>query len=394
VTRNTLSMAIVALAAACGGEPVPKGSPARDRPTIASPAVARFAATDQTPGYFRDMYRLLAAQAIVDDDTAVARMLIELPNRVALPGELPPVPERTRNTLNGLLILSLRAVEATTETPRPCRQIGERLLGRTLGLDPARAAWNAAHTAGEQVELVQPGAKTLADEARWSITHAAFGAPANCSGSAGLTDGANWDPGEAEQVWIDERCAPDENVGGYCEADLWVEGDCTDVWVPEQCSGGYWVDYGRYDYRCYSEDDCEYVWVEDRRYVNGACAGGYYDERCNSGYWEYGLCYDGTFVPGYCIPGHIEYRFPGGTWTFSPATSTPTECSSVRPSQLAIAATAAFVLQDQAYDDLTPEWQSALDRLVESDKLLVPDETAFDAVLQILDAASNPTPTP
>ena len=134
------------------------------------------------------------------------------------------------------------------------------------------------------------------------------------------------------------------------------------------------------------------IWVAESTYVDGTCSGGYYDRQCSSGYWEYGLCYEGTFVPGTCIPGHYEYRFPGGTWSFEPLAAAPSECDAVRPSQLAIAATAAYVLKDKAYADLDSERQAALDRLIDSGRLSFPDEAAFDAVLQILDAVSTAPP--
>jgi len=122
-------------------------------------------------------------------------------------------------------------------------------------------------------------------------------------------------------------------------------------------------------------------------YVDGTCYGGYYEQDCSNGYWETGLCYDGTFVPGYCNAGYYEWRFPGGVWVWTSNITAPTECSEARPSQMAIAASAAMVLHAKARDDLEPSWQAALDRLLESGKLENPDEATFDAIEQILNEA-------
>ena len=48
------------------------------------------------------------------------------------------------------------------------------------------------------------------------------------------------------------------------------------------------------------------------------------------------------------------------------------------------AATGAGVIRDRAFDDLEPEWQSALDELDVLGLLGSPDEAAFDAIEQVL----------
>lgn len=386
MAKRTWVICCLSLAAACG---TAQDNADANRPDVVDPAAtARFDANCQTPGYFRDIYRLLSAQTLVDDETAVNRLRLELASRVADKGALPTLTQVSLDTLEGLLVLSLRSVEATATNPRPSRQIGERLLAKSLGLDPARVAWNQAHPDAEPVELLAAGAQSLAQEALWALTHAAQGAPAICT-EPPQAEAATWDPGDAEVVWVDQRCEPDRTEGGYCEPDQWYEGDCWDVWVPENCTGGGWEYTGHYEYQCYSAEECEYVWVEEQTYVGGSCTGGYYREECASGYWEYGLCYDGTFVPGYCIPGHYEYRFPGGTWSFESATEGPAECDLTRPAQRAIALASAHVLKDKGYATLDPLWQAALDRLLDSGRLEISDETSYDALVQILNGVAS-----
>jgi hypothetical protein len=373
--------------AACGGE---LGDPQndqhdRDRSGPSGTAEA-FDANQQTPGYFRDTYRLLEAQSTLDDETAAARLLIILPERLAERGALPPMQARELDTLDGLLILALRAVQATGDTPRASRRIGEELLLRTLELDPARVAWNRQHP-DHAVGTSLGGAATLAAEGASALRLPADGLPAPCQISSDT--GTTFDPGTPETVWVEEYCEPDRTVGGYCEPDVWIDGDCTEEWVPEQCTGGYWEDDGYYEYRCSSDGTCRYIWVSRQTYVDGTCSGGYWDEWCDSGYWEYGLCYDGTFVPGYCDPGHYEFRYPGGTWnTPINAPLSPPECSTSRPSQLAIAVSVTQVLHAKAAADLAPEWQAAVKSLVASGQLQAPNEVTFDAVHQILSGAA------
>jgi hypothetical protein len=349
------------------------------------PSVVQFDANMHTPGFFRDTYRMLGALAPLDDETAVHRMVVELQARTLVRGEIPDMLERDVDTIDGLVLLALRSMQATDDEPATARHLAERHLHMALALDPARIAWNDAHGASDQVETLPGGAATLAEAGLFAIRDAALGYPAVCSAAA--QTGTYWDPSEAEIAWVDEICEEDRWVGGYCEPDRWIEGDCIDVWMPEQCSGGgYWEDRGWYDYRCYSDDDCQYVWVEYWVYVDGNCTGGYYERQCNPGYWVYGLCYEGTFVPGYCTEGHYEWRCPGGVWTFEQYVTAPSGCEIVRPSQLAIAASAAYVLHAKARDDLESEWQVGLDELVESGKLQAPDESTLDAVEQILTA--------
>ena len=343
-----------------------------------------FTANDHAPGYFRNTYRLLDAQGLLDADTATSRLLLELASRVEAPGELPSMLDAERQTLDGLLILALRSVQATSNKSEVARVLGEELLRVSLGLDPARDAFNADHPE-TSVKTIDGGALALATAADWALREAAHGFPRICMNQAFSTD-TSWDPGDAEVAWVDEVCYPDQYVGEYCEQDRWIEGECLEDWVPEDCVDGYYRDDGYYEYYCYSEDDCRYIWRDRWVYVDGYCSGGYYDEWCESGYWELGICYDGTFVPGYCDPGHYEYRFPGGVWTFAQYATAPAECDAVRPGQYAIAVAAARVLHAKAYDFLEPEWQSALDVLLEEAPLDEPNEATLDAVQQIINA--------
>jgi hypothetical protein len=387
------AIVILVLITGCGDW---SGDPKRSeelKPGANNPSVVQFDANMHTPGFFRDTYRLLGALAPEDDATAVHRMTVELQARTLVRGETPDMPERDIDTLDGLVLLALRSMQAADDEPATGRHLAQRILAMALALDPARIAWNEAHGASEQVEVLPGGGRTLAEAGLFAVRDAARGYPAVCTAAA--QTGTYWDPENAEIVWVDEICEPDRWVGAYCEPDRWREGACIDVWVPEQCSGsGYWEDRGWYDYYCYSDDDCRYEWVEYWVYVDGDCSGGYYEQQCNAGYWEYGLCYDGTFVPGYCIEGHYEWRCPGGVWTFEQYLTAPSGCEIVRPSQLAISASAAYVLHAKGRDDLFTEWQVALDELIESDRLQAPDESTLDAVIQILEGALQPPPAP
>ncbi len=390
MSEKAIAIPLLALLAACGEWTAGAASKRSAELKPAAPAVARFDANMHTPGFFRDTYRLLGALAPLDDATAVHRMTVELQARILARGEIPDLSARDVDSLDGLVILALRSVQATASEPATARYLGERLVSTVLALDPARVAWNDAHE--QPVEIVEGGARLLANAGLFAIRGAARGRPAVCSAAA-LTS-TTWDPANAEIVWVDEICEEDRWVGGYCAPDRWIEGDCIDVWVPESCSGGRWQDRGWHEYRCYSDDDCRYVWVEYWVYVDGDCTGGFYEQQCNSGYWEYGLCYDGTFVPGTCIDGHYEWRCPGGVWTFEQSVTAPTGCEVVRPSQLAIAASAVQVMHAKARDDLFTEWQVGLDRLIDSGRLQSPDESTFDAVVQILEGALEPPPLP
>ena len=53
-----------------------------------------------------------------------------------------------------------------------------------------------------------------------------------------------------------------------------------------------------------------------------------------------------------------------------------------------IAITAARVIEAEAYEDLSSQWRSALDALLAEAALDSPNEAIYEAVLQILDAAS------
>jgi hypothetical protein len=381
---KTARLIALSLVAACYGA-MPKEQPLPSDFEEGPESADELRAEDHTPGYFRDMYRILAAQMQLDDATAVYRLRLELESRTAEVGDLPEMLPVDVATLEGLHILALRSVQATSAAPAVARQLGEEMLRVSLGLDPAIEAWNRTHDP-DALET-DGGAKTLATVGRWALARAAEDYPVLCQQALGLSD---WSSGDAEVVWIDEVCEPDQWVGGYCEDDEWLEGDCWDEWVPENCSGGRWVDRGYYEYYCYSSDDCRYVWRSRWIYEEGYCSDGYWEEYCDNGYWEEGICYDGTFVPGYCQPGHYEYRFPGGTWTFENYAVDP-QCTEVRPTQYAIAVAAARVLYAKAVDGLTPEWRAALEALVADPRLETPDEGVLSAIRQVLEAAASAT---
>lgn len=377
------TLMMLATLAACGAEP--EGVPKNVDQGSGGDSRVRFDANRHTPGFFRDLYRMLMAQSVVDDATAVERMLVDLPQRLASTGELPDMLESDVRTAEGLMILALRGVQATQTTPKMARQIGERLLTDVLALDPARVAWNREHEPIDHVEVITGGPAALARAAAFALDHAARIIGAVCEVQH-TSQAAAWDAGEAQTVWVDEVCQPDRYVGGYCEPDRYIEGECYEDWVPENCGGGYWKDMGYYEYRCYDDDDCRYIWRSRWIYFEGTCTGGYYEEDCYSGYWERGICYEGTFVPGVCQPGHYEYRFPGGTWTFEMHATAPSECAPVRPTQWAIGVTAVQVLKAKVYADMEPEWQAALDDLLASEHVQQPSEGLLDAVRQIIKA--------
>ncbi len=377
---------VVALLVACG-QAEPKGEPKTGVPKLQPTAYVSFGAEQHTPGYFRDMYRLVSAVSLLDDETAATRLRLELENRVVAPDTLDVLTPEGRATVDGLLVLALRAVQATADTAAISRRAGELLLSRTLLLDPARAAWNDAHPE-QPAEAVAPGAQTLARAALEVLDVVGGIAPLSCSMAA--AGAASWDPGTPEYHWVEGGCDDDTWVPGYCEADRWVEGECTQVWVPESCSGGSWRDDGYYEYRCYSDDDCRYEWVSRWTYVDGSCDGGYYEEDCYSGYSEPGLCYDGHWEEGACQDGYWQAVYSSGWWSYDYVTA-PQECTVVRPAQLAIAESAIFVLAAKASEELDASWQSALDKLSESfaEGSGPEGEAGFDACMQVLQAAAQ-----
>jgi hypothetical protein len=382
--RSLRTLACVALVWGCGGtDPLPVGEPKPHPQPSGGEVSPLFKADDQTPGFFRNMYRMASAQALLDDETAVERLLIELPARFTNPGELPPLTESERATMDGLLVLAIRAVQAAKDTPGAARRIGDGVLELVLGIDPARRAWNAEHV-DALVSVTEPGALTLVTSAHDSMDTLTSTTPTLCKASAAS---AVWTPGPYWQRWVDAYCEADEWVDGYCEPDTWYEGDCYDVWIPEECAGGYYRDDGSYQYRCYSDDDCEYVWVSRWTYVQGNCTSGYWDEDCSSGYWEPGICYGGYWEPGVCVSGHWLTTYPSGTWSYQ-AVSAPAECSVVRPAQYAIALSAVEALVGTMLDSLAPEWAAAAERVLADGAADEVSEGKLAALLEILDAVA------
>lgn len=362
-------IAVLLVLVGCGEESVPKR-----RATPTPFTIQGLKAEDYTPGFFRNAFRLLESLRKLDNGVAVARIKAFASDPDPA---LPPLLEEDAATLSALLTLTQRAIIATSDDPTLAGLVGAELIEDALGLDPALDA--------QQLEpRLPPGAATLAREGLWTLQQ--LGGPALCLAKKYAT--ASWDPGDAEVVWVEEVCEPDRYAGGYCEQDTWVEGDCYEEWVPEACSGGGYVDKGRYEYICYSSDDCRYVWRAYWVYEDGDCTGGYYDEWCESGYYEDGLCYDGTFVPGYCEPGHYEYRFPGGTWTFANYVTAPAACEIVAPREHMIGVTVLGLLQAHTYADLEPQWAAALDALLADHALAEPTPALRTAIDQVLKAVA------
>ena len=365
---------------ACGGAAPESGS----GPNTLPPSEGKLLPEHYTPGYFRDVAGVLQAQEAVDDGTASRRLMVEVSSRLQDLGDLPDLYPEDQAVLQGLLMLALRSIQATSSTPRTARIIGEELLRRTLGQDPALLAYNSS---GANFPITTADPATLAEASRWALNEAAGGVPALCSRS--IAQAASLNLGEAVKRWRDEECIPARTVGGYCEPDRFIEGRCYDEWVPERCDGGYWDDQGFYEYRCFSSDDCRYVWRDRFVYVDGHCTDGFYRERCENGYWEIGLCYDGTFIPERCRPGHFEFIFPGAIWVFAATAAPSSDCEPARPVQLAIATAAIRMLKAQAYDEIDPVWRSAIELLLEDPAIEEEDEGILSAAQQIIESIAS-----
>jgi hypothetical protein len=336
---------------------------------------------DHTPGFFRDMYRILDATSVLDVGLAADRLRVELEHRAYDPGELPDLLPVTQNTLEALLAIALRTMQSTADQPQSAYAVGSELVRITLGLDPALAALT-------EESPTEAGAATVAAAALFALDTSSSSSPALCR-MDNFSSASFWNLGAPVVVWVDEVCQQDRWVGGYCEPDRYIDGQCYQTWVPEDCTGGYWRDNGYYDYVCYSYDDCRTIWRSRWVYIDGHCTGGYYDEYCNNGYWEYGLCYDGTYVPGYCRPGHYEYRYPGGTWTFHYYVTAPQECEGVRPAQFSVATRSIQAISSFPFEDVDPEWQAAIDAWLDEAQLDEPNEPALESALQILQAIAE-----
>lgn len=340
------SFAAVVYSVGCGSDELPSFSesePTRlDRPEGAAP---RWRATDHTPGFFRDTYRITEAQAVLTDEIAVERIALELPERIREKGELPLMAPKAEASLEPMLILTLRSVQANADTPSRARHIADDLIERVLRLDPARAAHNRAHGPSANVTESSGGPRFIADSALSALGQTARLSPDACRAESRSPE-AEFVPGDPEPVWIPERCEPDRFVGGYCEDDRIVEGECHSEWVDEDCDGGEYERRGRYEYFCRSDDTCSYVWRPRRVYVPGSCTGGYYHERCIPDRFEAGLCYPSTFEPGGCEPARWESRPLDGMWMSMSDGENP-ECEPILPAQRAIVDTALALLVER-----------------------------------------------
>ncbi len=389
--RKLATVLIPYLLLCCGDAPeakikFPEPSAASSNPGSNQQSIT---AANYTPGYFRDVYRMLDAATALENAAAAEQLLIESRFRLSNPGELPNLSSDELLTLNALLTLCVRSIQATRALPATANILGSELLSRSLGLDPAL---DALINEGGQADTLTGGAQAIAEAAQWTLRQAAQDYPSLCSNESFLTDSdenpdAFWEPGNAEIAWVEGYCEEDRWLGDYCEPDRWIEGRCYEEYIQDNCSGEY-VDYGYYEYYCYSSDDCQYIWRSDLVYEEGSCDGGYYQEYCDNGYWEYGICYEGSFEPGYCDPGHYEYRYPGGTWVFSNYATAPVGCEGIRPSQYAIGVSAVEVLAAYGYEELDGRWKSAIDALLNQAPVDEPNEATFAAINQIIDAVA------
>lgn len=401
-TRINAAIVALAVASACGqdpGLPKRKGEPAAIPTGGSSEVLPEFAAVNHTPGYFRETHRILSAQSLIGDGEAVNRLLLHLPERIEAPGELPAMLPKSISALEGVLVLAYRGTQATAGNASIARHIGEALLSHTLRLDPARPAYNAEHPGLPPVPHDLGGPKTIANATLYALEYAAADGPADCQ-PMNVELRAAFQPHAAELSYIPERCEPDRHVGGYCEPDEYFEGECYSDWIPEECSGGYYEDDGYYQYYCYSSDDCRYVWRPKKRYVGGSCYGGYYEEYCESDYYEPGICYEGTFVPGHCIPGRWEYRYSGGTWSWPSYLTeggaeggTIDSCFAVWPHQRAILETALRLLAGELREHYDPYYRTMIDTLLEQGGSQT-DRAFVDGALQAIEnvAADDWTP--
>ncbi len=401
--RSLTSLILLGFLAACGSErevPPNDGGP-DDKGGLGTGA---FTAENQTPGLYRDTYRLLVAANAEDDATAVDRLYSHITHKLQNSSDLEGMLERERETVRGLLVLALRGMQATEHHPDVAHRIGETIIKRILELDPARKLWNGKNP-DAQVGVSEPGAALIALATEAAIADA-VNAPVDSLGQplvGGLssetaaqcaqptTRSSVWIPGLAELIWVDGYCEPDQYRQGYCEPDRYVEGDCYDVWV-EDCSGGQYVNQGYYDYVCYTSTNCQYIWRNRWVWVGGGCNNGYYREECYGGRYEPGLCYGDQVIPGQCYSGRYSYFYPYGTWTFRSGASSNTSCASVAPAQAAVAQTSAKVLSGRLSKDISDDsWRAALTSLVTLTSAPA-DADYVDAVRQIVDAAKTAAP--
>lgn len=396
--RTLTALMLMGMLAACGSER--DGAPGADDEGDPSPSATTFNAEHQTPGLYRDTYRLLAAVSGEDHATAVDRLYADVTHKLENSPELDRMLETDRNTIRGLLILALRTMQATEHHPEVAHRMGETIIKMVLALDPARKVWNANHPESP-VDVATPGAALIAKATEGALADA-VNAPVDSQGNpmpnaltasaaaqcaSPTTRSSVWIPGLAELTWTEGYCYPDQYRAGYCEPDRYVEGDCYDVWV-EDCAGGRYENRGYYDYVCYTSTDCQYIWRDRYVWVGGNCNNGYWDQQCTGGRYEPGLCYPDEVIPGQCVPGRYYYFYPYGTWTFRSSGSTA--CDPIVPAQSQVAQTSAKILAGPLSKDISDDsWRAAVKNL--SGRGDVPDADYVDAVRQIIDSTKATT---
>ena len=106
-----LSLFVAVGIAGCGGDGVVAvASPELEPQTEPGPSgnqTGSLTADDHTPGFFRNTYRLLDAQSLLDAGTAAERVQLELGRLAVDPGELPTMLDLDIATLEGLLVLEV-----------------------------------------------------------------------------------------------------------------------------------------------------------------------------------------------------------------------------------------------------------------------------------------------
>lgn len=338
----------------------------------------------QTPGFFRNLRRLLNAQRGLAPQVAWERWLVELPNRLASFGALPPMPSEGRATLRSLLHMALRTLQAAASQPEWATPTGARLVSAALGLDPA--LW--ASSAPEQpTPTTLPGRKTVARAALTGVKQLARAASQSGCREP-VNNAATWQPTATEEVWVPEHCAAADVVSGYCAQGHWVEEQCHDEWVCEQGE----VEYeGSYVWVCHG-DDCEYEWRQEPVWAED-CSDGYWQEVCDGGYWEPGVCYDSVTMPGECSGGHYVQQADSGSWMLQSSIATPTGCTPLRTVQIALARSGLLALRDQFPDAWGPATQAAAAAFWEHLEATPHwDEATFAAAIWLLRRAAGMLP--
>ncbi len=334
-----------------------------------------------TPGFFRELVRVQNAQEGLSDEVAAARWQGQFASRAQSALEIPVLDSSRLATLEALLLLGYRVSQATQHLPQTSKTLAETLAVFITGLDPAIATWNNDHPTNP-IAMTIPGVAAFSATASWILTIPEQSLPETCRTI--VSEAAQFVAGEPQNISVPEHCEPDRIVGGYCESDHYVDEVCESVWVPDECLDGHYENRGRYDYRCFGPTDCRMVWVPDYVYVDGYCYDGYYEDRCYGGYYEPGLCYNGTLIPGACVPAHTDTLYPNGSWVFADV-NTPAECSEIRLTQHALAKVAMLLLIEQFYHEVSSETQSALDSFIDVSDINALSEAQFQVIWRLLE---------